>query len=139
MAAVISMRRRTERLPEGTTKMVRTEANQPRQSRERYLLGEMFFDVGGDHALLPGGEAAPYRNFDARRPGIETNKLVRQHDAEGFEIRAATDACTLDQSLELERSVRQCCIFEEKPRRQSRRHDICFMMRRHLGGIKIEV
>src|SRR5712672_2275660 len=124
MAAVISMRRRTKRLPEGTTKMVWTEANQPRQSRERYLLGEMFFDVGGSHALLPG---------------IETNKLVRQHDAEGFEIGAATDACTFDQSLELERSVRQCCIFEEKPRRQSRRLDICFTIRRHLGGIKIEV
>src|ERR1700738_346704 len=106
MAAVVSMRRRTERLPEGTTKMVLTEANQPRQSRERYLLGEMLFDVGGDHALLPGREATPHRNFDARRrPSIETNKLVRQYDAEGFKIRAAIGACTLEQSLELERSV----------------------------------
>src|SRR3979490_2362623 len=136
MAAVVSMRRRTERLPEGPTKRVGTEANQPRQSRKRYLLSEMFFDVGGDHSLLPGSEAAPHRNFDAWRPGSETNKLVRQHYAEGFKIRAAIGACTLDQSLELERSVRQRCIFEEKPCRQSRRHDVCFMMRRHLGGIK---
>src|SRR6266850_419042 len=139
MDAVVSMRRRTEGLPEGTTTMVWTEVNQPRQSRERYLLGEMFFDVGGDHALLPGSEAAPRRNFDARRPGIETNKLMRQHDAEGFKIRAAIGACRLDQSLELERSVRHCCFFEEKPRRQSRRHDICFTICRHLRGIKIEV
>src|SRR5258708_37081610 len=122
MPAVVSMGRRPERLPEGTTKMVWTEANQPRQSRERYLLGEMFFDVGGDHALLPGSEAAPRRNFDARRPGIEPNKLMRQHDAEGFKIRAAIDACTLDRPLQLERSVRQGCIFGVKPRLHGRRH-----------------
>src|ERR1700738_3084309 len=126
MDAVVSMRRRTERLPEGATKMVWTEANQPRQSPERYLVGEMFFDVGGDHALLPGSEATPRRNFDARRPGIETNKLVRQHEAEGFKIRAAIGACALDPSLELERSVRQRCILEEKPRRQSGGHDVRF-------------
>src|SRR5260370_39531681 len=139
MAAVIKMRGRTKRNPNGITKKLSSGANRSRQIRELYLLGEMFFDVGGDHALLPGSEAAPYRNFDARRRGIETNKLMRQHDAEGFKIRVAIDACTLDQSPELERSVRQCCIFEEKPRRQSRRHDICFTIRRHLGGIKIEV
>src|SRR5882762_9555970 len=132
MADVVSMRRRAERSPEGPTKMVWAEAYQPRQSRDRYLLGEMFFDVAGDHALLPGSEAAPHRNFDAWGPGIETNKLMRQHDAEGFKIRAAISACTLDQSPELERSVRQCCIFEKKPRRQSRRHDICFTICRHL-------
>src|SRR5258708_39161921 len=102
MAAVISMRRRTKRLPEGTTKMVWTKANQPRQSRERYLLGEMFFDVGGDHALLPGSEAAPHRNFATRPPDDETNKLVRQYDAEGFEITAAGGACRLDESPERE-------------------------------------
>src|SRR5258708_33182405 len=112
MPAVVSMGRRPERLPEGTTKMVWTEANQPRHSRERYLLGEMFLDVGGDHALLPGSEATPRRNFDTRRPGIETNKLVRQHGAEGFKIRTVTGACTLDQFLELESSGPQCCIFE---------------------------
>src|SRR3982074_972581 len=123
MAAVVSMRRRTERLPEGTTKMAWTEDNTPPPRRKQYLLSEMCFDVGGDHSLLPGSEAAPHRNFDARRPGIETNKLVRQHYAEGFKIRAAIGACTLDQSLRLERSVRQRCIFEEKPCRQSRRHD----------------
>src|SRR5258706_1813684 len=132
MADVVSMRRRAERSPEGPTKMVWAEAYLPRQSRDRYLLGEMFFDVAGDHALLPGSEAAPHRNFDAWGPGIETNKLVRQDDAEGFKIRAAIGACTFDQSLELERSLRQRCIFEEKPRRQSRRHDVCFMMRRVL-------
>ena len=73
----------------------------------------MLLDVGGDRALLPGGEAAPHGSFDAWGPGVETHELMRQDGAESFEIGAAIGACTLDQALEFERRVPQCGVLEE--------------------------
>jgi hypothetical protein len=57
-------------LLEGSAEIVRTGADQPGERCERYLLGEMFLDVGGGDALLPGREATLRRSFDALRPGI---------------------------------------------------------------------
>src|SRR3981081_2798749 len=99
----------------------------------------MFLNVAGDHTPLPICEAASHGTFAARSRCIQTNKFMRQDDAECFKIRAAIGACSLDQPLELERSVRQCRIIEEKPRNQRCRPDICFMIRRHHCGIKIEI
>src|SRR5258707_7707408 len=64
-AVVISMRRHAERLLEGPAEIIRAQANQPRESRERYRLGEMLLDVGSDRSLLPGGEATLRGNLDA--------------------------------------------------------------------------
>jgi hypothetical protein len=64
----------------------------------------MFLDVSCDNTLLPGCEATLCQRFDAQRAGIEPNKLMRQDDAEGFEIGATIGACSLDQPLELGRA-----------------------------------
>src|ERR1700730_2249295 len=55
-AAVKSMRRHAERFFEGAAEIVRAQANELRESGERYLLGKMLLDIGGDRALLPRGE-----------------------------------------------------------------------------------
>src|SRR3977135_4460152 len=54
---VIAMRRQAGRVLEGPAKVVRTEPGQPCESRKRDRFGEMVFDIGSDHALLPGGQA----------------------------------------------------------------------------------
>ena len=69
-AVVISMRRHAERLLEGPAEIIRAQANEPRESRERYRLGEMLLDVGSDRALLPGGEATLRGNLGADAPAL---------------------------------------------------------------------
>jgi hypothetical protein len=104
-AVVIAARRQAERLLEGPAEIVRTQADQPREGRQRYRLGQMLFDVGRGRALLPGGKSAFRRSFDAWRSGGDANELKRQDGAERFEVGTAVGTWALDQALELERRV----------------------------------
>src|SRR3981189_140683 len=99
----------------------------------------MFLDIGRNRPLLPSSEAAPSGGLVAWDPSAETHKLMRQDGAESFEIRAAIGACTLDQSLELDRRVPQCGILEKQPRREGRSRGACLRMGWHLGWIEIEM
>src|SRR6266850_7226091 len=64
-AGVKSMRRDAEGLLEGPAEIVRAQANQLGERGERYLLGEMLLDIGGDDTLLPRREPAPNGRLDA--------------------------------------------------------------------------
>ena len=99
----------------------------------------MFLDIGGDGALLPGGEPAAHMRVDGGRPGVEAHELVRQDDAEGSEIGAAVGAGMLDQPHELACRVRQCRVLEEQPRGQRAGRGDRAESRRHAGRIEIEV
>src|SRR5260370_39485320 len=117
------MRRQAERLLEGPAEIVRTQPGQPRESRERDRLCEMVFDVGGDDALLPGGQPPPCRRFGAWHSGIKPDKLMRQDGAQSFEVGTAVGTCALDQGLELEPRCPPRGVLREQPRGQKARPD----------------
>src|SRR3982074_66146 len=104
-AIVISMRRHPQRLLERPAEIVRAQPNETRERGERYLLREMFLDIGGDDPLLPAREAAPHRSFDWTDPGVETHEFVRQDDTKGFEIESIVGAGTLDLLPQLDRRI----------------------------------
>src|SRR5260221_8765215 len=62
---VVAVGRHAERLLERSAEMIGAQANKLRQRGERYLSGDVFFDVSGHTALLPGSEAAARRRFCA--------------------------------------------------------------------------
>src|ERR1044072_8743796 len=115
---MISVRREAERSLEGVAEVGRAQANQLCESRERYRLGEMIFDVGRDGALLPGCKATLRGRGDPWRSGIETNKLIRQDGAKRLEVMAAVGVGILAHPTELEGCIRHGGILEEQPSRQ---------------------
>src|SRR5262249_56020335 len=70
-----------ERPLERSAEMIGAEPNGARERGERYLLGDMFFDVAARGPLLPGGETAARRRFDAAPATAAAHGLMRQHDA----------------------------------------------------------
>jgi len=87
------MRRQAERLLEGPAEIVRTQADQPGESRKRYRLGKMFFDVARDDALLPACEATLRSRCAARRPPEETApKSLLSGVKAGTKLRVYIDA-----------------------------------------------
>jgi hypothetical protein len=61
--------------------MIRAQPNEARQGGERYMLGDVFFDIRGYDAPLPAGEPAACRRFDAARARGAAHELMCQHDA----------------------------------------------------------
>jgi len=55
---MVPMRRSAESLFESATEMMRAQARDLRKRAQRYLLGKVLFDIGGNGARLPAGEAA---------------------------------------------------------------------------------
>jgi hypothetical protein len=106
-AAVISARRQAEGLLERPTEIVRAQTYQLGKPGERYLLGKVLIDIGGDDALLPSRETPSHRSFLAPNPGIQPRHLVRQDDAESLKIGSAGRGRTLDQPRQLERRLPQ--------------------------------
>src|SRR5260370_12001990 len=98
----------------------------------------MFLDVGGDRALLPGGEAAPHGSLDARGSRIETHKLMREDGAESFAVAPILGAA-IDQCRQFERRLPQRVVFEEQAWRKRLVRDARPGLDWHLGGIEIEV
>src|SRR5262249_2937055 len=77
-SVVIAVGRHAERPLEGPAEMIRAQPNTVREGSERYLLGDVFFDVRGHDPLLPGGETAARRRFDAARSSAAAHELMRQ-------------------------------------------------------------
>src|SRR5262249_13814202 len=76
-SVVIAVGRHAERPLEGPAEMIRAQPNAVRERGERYLLCDMFFDVRGDDPLLPGGETAARRRFDAARTSVAAEQHAR--------------------------------------------------------------
>src|SRR6266436_2580440 len=80
--------------------MIRAEPNGARERGERYLLGDMFFDVAAHGPLLPGGETAARRWLDAAHASAAAHELMRRHEGElAFDISQRRTGQTLDQRL----------------------------------------
>jgi len=109
---VISARRQAEGLLERPTEIVRAQTDQLGKPGERYLLGKVLIDIGGDDALLPSRETPSHRSFAAPNPGIEPRQL--------------------------ERRLPQRVVLEEQPRGQDRACGAHLTRRPHLSGIEIE-
>src|SRR5262245_12209275 len=137
-SVVIAVGRHAERPLEGPAEMIRAQPNAVRERGERYLLCDMFFYVRGDDPLLPGGETAARRRFDAARTSVAADELVRQHDAERLAIMPILTAA-LDQPAQFDRGVPQRLVFEEQAWRQGRVRWACPRIDGHFGGIEIEI
>src|SRR5260370_7432645 len=132
------MGRHAERPLEGPAEMIRAEPNGARERGERYLLGDMFFDVVATGPLLPGGETAERRRFDAAQAGAAAQKLMRQHDAECLAVMPIFTAA-LDQPAQFDRGFPQRLVFEEQAWRQGRVLRACPWIDGHFGGIEIKI
>ena len=115
--------------------MIRAQANELRQRRERYLFGDVFFNVSGYSALLPRSETAARRRFGATRAAIAVHEVMGQHDAERLAIMLVLTTA-FDQLAQFDRGLPQHGVFEEQAWRQRR------LARAgndgHFGGIEIE-
>src|SRR5258707_7494433 len=116
---MIAMARHAERPLEGSVEMIRAEPNGARERGERYLLGDMFFDVVANGPLLPGGETAARRRFRAAHGSAAAHNLMRQHDAEGPAGMPIFTAA-LDQPAQFDRGFPQRLVFAEQTLRQRR-------------------
>src|SRR5262249_60049654 len=112
-SVVIAVGRHAERPLEGPAEMIRAQPNAVRERGERYLLCDMFFYVRGDDPLLPGGETAARRRFDAARTSVAADELVRQHDAERLAIMPILTAA-LHQPAQLYPCGPQRPVFQKK-------------------------
>src|SRR5215472_3084597 len=115
---VESMRRHAERPLEGAGEVVGAQTHQPRQRRERHLLGEPLVDVPHHGLLLPGREPAANALLGTARATGGTREIVRQNDAERLAIAAIVRPRSLDGGLELQRRLPHLRILEEQPRRE---------------------
>src|SRR5437016_9952053 len=115
--------------------MIRAQANELRQRRERYLFGDVFFNVSGYSALLPRSETAARRWFGATRADIAVHEVMGQHDAERFAIMLVLTTA-FDQLGQFDRGLPQHGVFEEQAWRQGRLG--CAGSDGHFGGIEIE-
>src|SRR5215471_4513427 len=118
-SVVIAMGWRAERSLERPAEMIRAQSNEVRERGERYLRGDMFFDVAAHSALLPGGETAARRRFDAARASAAAHELMRQHDAECLAVMPILTAA-LDKLAQFDRGFPQRLVFEEQAWRQGR-------------------
>src|SRR6516162_8468903 len=137
-SVVIAVGRHAERPLEGPAEMVRAQPNTVREGSERYLLGDVFFDIRGHDPLLPGGETAARRRFDAARSSAAAHELMRQHGAECLAVMPIVTAA-LDQPAQFDRGVPQRLVFEEQAWRQGRVRCACCGIDGHFGGIEIEI
>src|SRR5262245_19098413 len=117
--------------------MIRAQPNEMRERGERYLRGDTFFDVAAQSALLPSGESAGIRRFDAAHASAAAHELMRQHDAECLAVMPILTAA-LDQLAQFDRGFPQRLVFEEQAWRQGRVR-ACPWIDGHFGGIEIEI
>src|SRR5260370_42144940 len=97
--------------------MIRAEPNGARERGERYLLGDMFFDVAAHGPLLPGGETAARRRFDAAHASAAAHALMRYHDPECLAVMPIFTA-VLDQPPQFDPGFPHRLVFEAQAWRQ---------------------
>src|SRR5262249_56575291 len=107
------MGRHAERPLERPAEMIRAQPNEVRERGERYLRGDVFFDIRGHHPLLPAGETATRRRFDAAPASAAAPELMHQHDAEGLPIMPILTTA-LDQLAQFDRRFPPPLVFEEQ-------------------------
>jgi hypothetical protein len=83
---VISVRRHTEGLPEGSREVERAQANNSCQQDERNWIGKVLLGIRNDHSLLPGSKSTSVLRLDTGLSVAETSDLMRQDGAEGLDI-----------------------------------------------------
>src|SRR2546430_4162772 len=135
---VIAMGRHAERSLERPAEMICAQPNEARQGGERDMLGDVVFDIRGYDALLPAGEAAACRRFDAARASVAAPELVCQHHAERLAILSIFSA-VLDQGRHFDGCFPHRAVFEEQARRQGRARCTRAWSERRFGGIEIEI
>jgi hypothetical protein len=89
------VRQDAERLLERAAKMVWAELDQPGQERQRDSIGKMLLDILRQLLSLPPGEPPMLVRFKRGATLVQPHQLVRQRDAEHFDIGAlgfGTDA-----------------------------------------------
>src|SRR5215471_11634641 len=137
-SVVIAMGRHAERPLERPAEMIGAEPNGARERGERYLLGDMFFNVAAHGPLLPSGETAARGRFYAAYAGAAAHELMRQHDAECLAVMPIF-AAVLDQPAQFDRGFPQRLVFEEQAWRQGRVLRACPWIDKHFGGIEVEI
>src|SRR4249920_3625139 len=95
--------------------MVRAELDQPRQRRQRDLLGEMLLDVLRQLVLLPAGQPAAQLVRRQRAAVVHARKLMRERDAERLDVSALRPA-RIELRLELDDGRPEIGVEEEQAR-----------------------
>jgi hypothetical protein len=98
----IAVRRDAERLLERAAKMVWAELDQPGQEQQRDFVGKMLLDILRQLLSLPPGEPPMLVRFKRGAALVQPHQLVRQRDAEHFDIGALGLARMLQLRLELQ-------------------------------------
>ena len=80
------MRRYSEGLLEGPAEIMGAQPNKLREGRQRDLVGQVLFDIGGDDPLLPRSDPASVLRSDAGSPAIQTCEFMHEQEAERFKI-----------------------------------------------------
>src|ERR1700757_1438364 len=96
--------------------MILTQPRQLGQRRERNIVGDMLLDIGGHPLLLPARKAATTDRLLGIRVTVDSNELMRQHDAERFGVLPMHRVRVLDHRLELESGLPEVAIVEEQAR-----------------------
>src|SRR5262249_40831174 len=90
-AGQVLVRRHAERLLECTRKMVGAELCQLSQRQKRNLVGEVLFDILRQLLLLPVREPSARVRRERRGILVHARELMRQDDAQRFDIGPGTD------------------------------------------------
>src|ERR1700752_4002581 len=113
---MISVRRHAEGTLERAGEMIWTEPHQLGQRRERNIVGDMLLDIGGHPLLLPARKAATTDRLVELCVTVDSNELMRQHDAERFGVLPMHGVRVLDHRLELESGLPEIAIVKEQAR-----------------------
>src|SRR4029077_8455462 len=116
-AGVVAVRRYAERLLEGPAEMVGAQAYELGKVRQRYRIGQVIFDVGGDDALLPTGKTAAHGALARRAGAVKAHQLMGKHAAEGLDVAAVVRLRPFDQPNKLLCRGEHMRILEEEARR----------------------
>src|SRR5581483_12271873 len=92
---VVTVRRLSEGLLEGSAEMIGAETGKLGERCERNRFGKMLLDIGGDNALLPGGEPAAEHLLGAAFAPPRAHQFVDQNMPECLQIAEAVDVRAL--------------------------------------------
>src|SRR6476620_8829825 len=98
--------------------MVGTQADELGKLRQRYRVGKVILDIGGDDALLPTGKTAAHGALARRAGAVEAHQLMGKHAAESLDVAAVVGLRAFDQPNKLLRRGEEMRILEEEARRQ---------------------
>src|SRR6476646_4340581 len=98
--------------------MVGAQADELGKVCQRYRIGQVIFDIGGDDALLPAGKTAAHGVLAGRGTAVEAHQLMGKHAAESLDVASVVRVRPLGQPNKLLRRGEEMRILEEETRRQ---------------------